>query len=185
MNRAERRKFNKLHKTSYSKKDFDMAILLDKMKRNQGLSDEDIETLMTMNVAHYDNEELVPDGTQVKLNYEAIKSRPQKDLSDAYKAWLEENKDKEFHISRENVESSLVALAEDLREVEIDGVKKKAPQWLFDLYSDLYIMYNDEYHTMQEILDAEYPVEVSDEDAEKIRNAANEAGLDVPSEEKN
>ena len=95
-----------------------------------GIADsKDIEILRNSNFAHLDNVEACPDGTKCKLNVEGIQSRPQKDLTDKFKDWVEANKEKEFTITREGARNSLVCLAEDETE----------PKWLFDLYTDLLI----------------------------------------------
>ena len=81
-----------------------------------GIADsKDIEILRNSNFAHLDNVEACPDGTKCKLNVEGIQSRPQKDLTDKFKDWVEANKEKEFTITREGARNSLVCLAEDER----------------------------------------------------------------------
>ena len=137
-NRAQRRLFNKKNKTNYSKSEFEMMLALERIKNgNFNLSDLDVPK----DFIHMDNEELAPEGTLVRLNYERIQERFRRGGVDetnlAFRTWIEENKDKEFHLTREGTSQSLVALQEDEREVELDGVKHKAPKWLFDLYSDL------------------------------------------------
>ena len=139
MNRAERRAYNKKHKTSFTKEDFEIALLMGRLKAG---GDVDFEELARQSpYVHLDNVELVPDGTLVKLNYEAIKSRPQGDLTDMFKKWIEENKDKEFHITREQSRDSLVCLEEDDSEIK----------WLFDLYSDILVKQDDKWVPVYEI----------------------------------
>lgn len=101
------------------------------MRRVQnGTADsKDIEILRNSNFAHLDNEMACPNGTKCKLNTEGIQARPQDDLTDKFKTWIEANKDKEFTITREGARNSLVCLTEDETE----------PKWLFDLYTDLLI----------------------------------------------
>ena len=133
MNRAQRRAYNKKHKTAYTKEQFEAALLLARL--NAG-GEFDLEKLAaTSKYLHMDNIELVPDGTEVKLNYDAIKSRPQGDLTDKFKEWVEVHKDQIFHITREGSKDSLVCLQEDDSEV----------RWLFDLYSDILVKNADQW----------------------------------------
>ena len=133
MNRAQRRAYNKKHKTSYTKAEFEAALLFARLSAG---GDVDFEKLAASSpYVHMDNEELVPNGSLVKLNYENIYSRPQDDLTDKFKAWVEENKDKEFHLTREGAKDSLVCLQEDDSEV----------RWLFDLYSDILVKDGDKW----------------------------------------
>lgn len=113
-----------------------------------GVADsKDIELLRNSNFAHLDNVEACPDGTRCKLNVEEIQSRPQDDLTDKFKEWIEANKDKEFTITRENARNSLVSLTEDETE----------PRWLFDLYTDLLIYdeATDSFEPLEKIADRE------------------------------
>ena len=89
----------------------------------------DIEILRNSKLVHLDNEMACPEGTRCKLNSEEIFKRPQKDLSEKFKDWVQANKDKDFTITRDGASNSLVCLAEDETE----------PKWLFDLYTDLLI----------------------------------------------
>lgn len=132
MNRAERRAYNKKHKTSFTREEFEAALLFARLKAG-GV--DYAELAKSSPYVHMDNIELVPDGTLVKLNYDNIKTRPQDDLTDKFKSWIEENKDKEFHITREGSRDSLVCLQEDESEVK----------WLFDLYSDILVQHEGEW----------------------------------------
>ena len=136
MNRAQRRAYNKANKTSYTKEQFDIAYALSRLQNGEFDMD---DLAKARQYVHIDNTELVPDGTVVKLNYNEIYSRPTDMLTDEFKAWVEENKDKEFHVTREGTSNSLVALEEDKRTTELDGKIVEAPRWLFDLYSDLLV----------------------------------------------
>jgi hypothetical protein len=71
---------------------------------------------------------LAPDGREVMLRYDAIKSRPDK-LMDNYVEFVDKHKDDILHISRKNTDGkpdSLVTVEEDPDSI-----------WLFDIYSDL------------------------------------------------
>lgn len=89
-------------------------------------------------LVHVDNRELVPDGTPVKLFYEHISTRPQEDLTQKYKDWIEENKEKVFYVTREGASSSMVCLSKNT----LKNSKEETIPWLFDIYSDL--LYLDE-----------------------------------------
>lgn len=155
MNRAQRRAYNKLHKTSYTKEQFEAALLLARL--NAG-GDFDLEKLAaTSKFLHMDNIELVPDGTVVKLNYDNIYSRPQDELTDKFKTWVEANKDKEFHITREDAKDSLVCLEEDDSEV----------RWLFDLYSDILVKQGDAWVPPYELEKANSSEETDENSDEK------------------
>lgn len=103
------------------------------------VTEKDIEKMGSYGIQHFDNENRFPNGTEVKLNYNNIKNRPEGDLTEEFLAWVEENKDAEFHLAREKNKNSLVCLEEDNREKEVDGEIVKCPKWLFDLYSDLLV----------------------------------------------
>lgn len=170
-NRAQRRAFNKKNKTKLTKEEYETLLALERIKHGNF----DLRGLdLPYDVVHMDNEELAPVGMPVMLNYERIQERFKKGAVDEtnapFREWVESNKDKVFHLSREGVSKSLVCLEEDLREVEIDGEKKRAPQWLFDLYSDLLIQDKDgEWKMLSQLdsnMDTYYDVKV---DTEKIK----------------
>lgn len=163
MNRAQRRKFNKEHKTSYTKEELEVALALARLQSNGGIDVETLQTLVNHGVAHLDNEKLVPDGTIVKLNSEAILSRKLEDYTPEYIEWIKENKDKEFHLMREENAQSLVCLEEDNRIKEIDGQMVSCPKWMFDLYSDLLIKYEDEWITVWD-----YDAKINPDNDEKV-----------------
>lgn len=127
MNRQQRRMFNKQHKTNFSKNDFLQWEIYQKIKGGELKSDE-FTSAIEAGVLAVDNEELVPEGTAVKLNYDRIKERNQTNFTDKYKDWIEQNKDKIFHITREQAKNSLVCLKENLEE---------GGCWLFDIFNDL------------------------------------------------
>lgn len=136
MNRAQRRAFNKQHKTSFTREEFDKIMALARLEMGQ-YTREDLAKAGAFE--HYDDEELVPNGTKVKLNYENIMKRNVQELSTDFVKWVEDHKDEEFHVTREENSHALVCLEEDERYAEVDGEKVLAPKWLFDLYSDLLI----------------------------------------------
>ena len=129
MGRKERREFNKKHKTNLSSSEF-TALQVWMNLQGGRLDVKSAEDLKLGNpYIHIDNEELVPNGTPCKLNYEHIKSRPKKDMTQKYLDWVELNKDKIFHVDRENSDTrtGLVGVAE----------KEDGNTWLFDTFSDL------------------------------------------------
>lgn len=145
MNRAQRRKFNKQNKTNWTKEEFEVAIAVARLKSGLGIDDDQVKALVSKGLAHVDNEELVPNGTEVMLNYDAIMERPKAYLTEKFVKWVEENKDKVFHLFREDNAEKLVCLEEDKRTTEIDGVPVNEPRWLFDLYNDLLIQEDEKW----------------------------------------
>lgn len=128
MNRQQRRQFNKKNKTNYTKEEFFNMELWAKLRAGNLDVKEMRDIKLFNNMIHIDNPDLAPDGTEVMLNYEHIMSGPTKDKTQKYLTWIEENKDKVFHIKRDEDKSettSLVGLAEDEN------------KWLFDTYADL------------------------------------------------
>lgn len=124
----------------------DLAKRISKAKGSKATKT-DVEKFLTMmslqrqiakkKVTAFDNEEIFPNGTVVKINYEAFSKRNPAQFTEEYLAWVEENKDREFHLEREpERENNLVMLEEDIRFNE-DGEQK--PKWLFDLFSDLLV----------------------------------------------
>lgn len=128
MNRQQRRQFNKKNKTNYTKEEFFNMELWAKLRAGNLDVKEMRDIKLFNNMIHIDNPDLAPDGTEVMLNYERIMSGPTKDKTQKYLTWIEENKDRVFHIKRDEDKSettSLVGLAEDEN------------KWLFDTYADL------------------------------------------------
>lgn len=154
-NRAERRKYNKQHKTRATLQDFALAYAVKGIQNN-----EDISWLKpylpTDLIAHKDNWDLFPDGTKIKLNYEGVMSRPQKYLSDEFKAWIEVNKDEEFTIFRDPEDENRKGLIA-VRYIDESKDTEQSKAWLFDLYSDLLVWskYEDKYVLPQSIEDME------------------------------
>lgn len=138
MNREQRRKFNKQNKTNFSLEEFKTLELLYKMKYGKNLSTEDIKDLSSEE-RHVDMFNLAPEGALVKINYEAICQRPQKQFTEMYKEWIEGHKDNEFHLTREESKNSLVCLQEDVNEMkELKAQTGEARDpWLFDIFTDL------------------------------------------------
>lgn len=151
MNRQLRRLYNKKNKTHYTKEDFDVALALARL-RNGEFSKEDFAHARSF--VHMDNTEIAPDGCEVKLNYEAIMSRPQQDLTDEFKNWVEENKDFIFHLTRDEAENSMVCVEEDNRQTMVDGILTKKPKWLFDLFVDLLVKRDDKWVSPLDIEEA-------------------------------
>lgn len=140
MNRAQRRKFNKQHRTNYSASDFKAIELYALFKEGRITKEELLDNPDIFSV-EVDPEVAVPDGTLVKINYQAYLSRPQKDYTEQFKDWLKVNKDKTFKVYRtENPKSSLVSL----RQVEAEENTNELDSiWLFDIYTDLLYRENE------------------------------------------
>ena len=136
VNREFIRNFNRINKSNYSKQDIQTMIALTNIM--QGKLSKDME-LGFPSLKHYDNPEMFPDGILVKLNYEKIKQRNQNELTEDYKKFIEQNKDNEFHLTREDKDTGLVALEEDRRKTILDGKEVNCPRFLFDMLSDLLV----------------------------------------------
>ena len=112
-NRQSVREFNRKNKTNYTKAELealDFAIKLRAGNANvQSMSDLALNPFINIEL-----EEPIPEGTEVKLNYEVIKSRPTYPrLSQKYKDFIEANKDAILHTTDENAKKGYVCLAED------------------------------------------------------------------------
>lgn len=144
MNRQQRRAFNKRNNTNYSKEEFALIDLLMKLKTGKSLTEEEL-ALLPKEYVTIDNETRAPEGSLVKLNYDRIKENRGTKGNPMYLDWIELNKDREFHLTREQGENSLVCLKEDLedlREKANKGEETRQP-WLFDIFSDL-LFFNEE-----------------------------------------
>lgn len=139
MNREQRRRFNKKHKTNFTAANFQAYELYRKLQQGT-LDTKDIDPALLGSVIHIDNEEMVPEGTPVKLAYDNIKARPQNDLTDKFKEWIEEHKGQILHVTREEANSSLVCVQEDVKYVKEHFTDEDRNighiPWLFDIYSD-------------------------------------------------
>lgn len=143
MNREQRRKLNKKHHVNYSKEDWAMIELYSKVRAG----DLDVQDLTELDPElregiHIDNEELVPEGTEVKLNAKDILSRSSKGVTEQYRNWIKAHENDIFHVTREQAQSSLVCLKEDIGWVkenlqDADKGEIGHVPWLFDIYSDL------------------------------------------------
>lgn len=112
-NRQSVREFNRKNKTNYTKAELealDFAIKFRAGNANvQSMSDLALNPFINIEL-----EEPIPEGTEVKLNYEIIKSRPTYPrLSQKYKDFIEVNKDAILHTTDENAKKGYVCLAED------------------------------------------------------------------------
>lgn len=135
MNRAQRRKFNKKYKTNYSASDFHTFELLQLFKEGR-LDIQEIQDNADLFQVHLDPLVVVPDHTQVKIDYQAFTSRPQKDYAENFKIWMSEHQDEIFEIRRDN--SSAPNL------VQLCSLDKTEPEtWLFDIYTDLLYQTNE------------------------------------------
>ena len=151
MSRADRRAYNKKHGKKLTRQEFDSLLAMARINvGNFNLQDLSVGH----DFIHMDNTELVPEGTVCKLNYDSIINRPAQQ-NDDFKLWIEKNKDKEFHITRDGVTNSLVAFIEDERwAITESGDRQLLPKWLFDVYSDLLFKdKNGEYKLLASIED--------------------------------
>ena len=112
-NRQSVREFNRKNKTNYTKAELealDFAIKFRAGNANvQSMSDLALNPFINIEL-----EEPIPEGTEVKLKYDTIKSRPTYPrLSQKYKDFIEANKDAILHTTDENAKKGYVCLAED------------------------------------------------------------------------
>ena len=167
MGRAERRAYNKKHKVNLTREEFDARIALARIQAgNCDFSDLKISN----DFAHMDNYELAPDGCVCRLNYEAIMSRPQADKMPDFLQWVEEHKDVDLHLTREDSVNSLVCFEEDerYRENPETGEKERIPRWCFDTYTDILVKQEDgTYKTVLEIEEAKAEAESKTNQDEK------------------
>lgn len=144
MNREQRRKLNKKYGVKYSANDWALIELYQKMRAG----DLDVKSLKDLSpelrdAVHIDNEELVPNGTAVKLNVADILTRPTRGVTQQFRDWVQAHSEDVFHVTREQAQSSLVCLEEDVRWVKENlqdtdkGDDLGHVPWLFDIYSDL------------------------------------------------
>ena len=127
MNRSERRKFNKKNHTNYTKEQMDAIEMFSKLKAGN-INIKHASDFKDNKFFKFDGKALAPDGSEVKLRYDEIKSRPDK-LNEKYIEFIDTHKDDTMHISRKNTDGkpdTLVTLEEDPESI-----------WLFDIYSDL------------------------------------------------
>ena len=131
MNRAERRKFNRKHKTNYTKEQMDAFEFYAKIRSGE-IDVKSVSELSKMPFVRLDHEVVAPNGTEVKLRYDEILSR--KDVkNEKYRNFISENKDNILHITRDNGASeNMVTVAEDPEKI-----------WLFDIYSDFLFKKDD------------------------------------------
>lgn len=136
-NRAERRKYNKEHKTHATLSDFALAYAIDGIQKG-----EDISWLKpylpTDLISHKDNWDLFPDGTKVRLNYDGIMSRPARYLSEELTNWVEANKDEEFTVWRDPEDKTRRGLV-SVHYLDVSKDTDLSKTWLFDMYSDLLV----------------------------------------------
>ena len=152
MGRAERRAYNRKHKTKLTREQFDSMIALARIKAGN-FDFNDLQ--VSPDFAHADNYELVPEGCPCKLNYDAIMARPQADKIPDFLKWVEKHKDVELHVTREGAANSLICFKEDERYTEHPdtGERVRIEPWLFDTYTDILI--KDEDGTYKTVLEIE------------------------------
>lgn len=112
-NRQSVREFNRKHKTNYTKAELEALDFAIKFRAGnvnvQSMSDLALNPFINIEL-----EEPIPEGTEVRLNYEVIKSRPSYPrLSQKYKDFIEANKNAVLHTTDENAKKGYVCLTED------------------------------------------------------------------------
>lgn len=135
MNRLMRRKFNKRNKTNYSRADFEMIEMLQKLKTGQ-VGDADIEKLSMLQDSKMTftyNEEKVSVGREVKLNYDEISVYSKEMLNPKYTQWIEQYKDEIFHIAEKESDKYLT-----LVEHPLTNERGETTRWTFNATELLY-----------------------------------------------
>jgi hypothetical protein len=97
-------------------------------------------------------------------------SRPQADKMPEFLQWVEEHKDMDLHLTREDSVNSLVCFEEDerYRENPETGEKERIPRWCFDTYTDIFVKQEDgTYKTVLEIEEAKAEAESKTNQDEK------------------
>ncbi len=112
-NRQTVREFNRKNKTNYTKQELealDFAIKFRAGNANvQSMSDLALNPFINIEL-----DEPIPEGTEVKLNYDVITKRPTYPrLSQKYKDFIEAHKDEVLHTTDENAKKGYVCLVED------------------------------------------------------------------------
>lgn len=168
MNRRQRREFNRRNKTDFTKEQFEAMEIYQRLHAGELNIKETAQLSLLNNYIHIDDEKRVPDGTEVKLNYNRIKSRSQKELTAEFKQWVEDHKDDIFHVTRENAgETGLVCLKEDervMKENYTDDDKNIGHvPWLWDIFADL--LYKNEAGEWVELAQIPFDDEETEENA--------------------
>lgn len=112
-NRQSVREFNRKNKTNYTKAELEALDFAIKFRAGN-LEVKSMSDLALNPFINIELEEPIPEGTEAKLNYEIIKSRPTYPrLSQKYKDFIEANKDAILHTTDENAKKGYVCLVED------------------------------------------------------------------------
>lgn len=135
VNRSQMRAFNHKNHGRFNREQIEQIMMMYRLKTGQ-IDEQDIRTMAKNRVAHLDNDEKFPNGTEVKMNVKEITSRPKTDFADDYWKFVNENADTVFHLDREENDANLVCLAEDER---YNAEGERIPRWFFDMYTDLLV----------------------------------------------
>ena len=110
-NRQSVREFNRKHKTNYTKAELEALDFAIKFRAGnvnvQSMSDLALNPFINIEL-----EEPIPEGTEVKLNYEVLLNRKIK-LSQKYVEFVQTHKDEILHTTDENAKEGYVCLVED------------------------------------------------------------------------
>lgn len=110
-NRQTIREFNRKHKTNYSKAELEALEFAIKFRAGN-LEVQSMQDLALNPFIHINPPEPIPEGTEVKLNYDVITKRPTK-LAQKYLDFLAAHKDEVLHTTNENAKEGYVCLTED------------------------------------------------------------------------
>lgn len=112
-NRAMVREFNRKHKTKYTKQEIEAIDFALKFKAGN-LSVKSMDDLTLNPYIKITPPEPIPEGTEVKLNYEVITKRVNyPTLSQKYKDFVEVHKNEILHTTNENAKEGYVCIKED------------------------------------------------------------------------
>ena len=152
-NRQLVREFNRKHKTNYTKQELealDMAIKF----RAGNLDVKSLDDLRLNPFINIELEEPIPEGTEVKLNYDVILKRQMR-MTKKYLDFVEAHKDDVLHATDEGAKKGYVCLKEDPEKI-----------WLWSPLFDL--LYRNEAGEFVEYADSVLaPKETEEEPEEK------------------
>ena len=110
-NRQTVREFNRKHKTNYTKEQLEMLEIAMKFRAGN-LNVESMKDLALNPFINIKLDTPIPEGTEVKLNYEVLLNRKIK-LSQKYVEFVQTHKDEILHTTDENAKEGYVCLVED------------------------------------------------------------------------
>lgn len=157
-NRQTVREFNRKHKTNYTKEQLEMLEIAMKFRAGN-LNVESMKGLALNPFINIKLDTPIPEGTEVKLNYEVLLNRKIK-MSQKYVEFVQAHKDEILHTTDENAKEGYVCLVEDPEKI-----------WLWSPLFDL--LYRNEAGEFVEYSDSVLaPKQSEEENSEKSEENA-------------